>query len=477
MYCAAILNKMKSQKINLFKVVLVIAILFNFGLAEAKRKKVIIAKADSISTILKKYGIELKHVSIDIRQDDENLANLNQFEKKIPASVTKILTSYAVLSRFPLGSHFLTEVYTDQKNLYLKGGGDPSFVSENMWYLVNELTRKNLKVITGDIIVDDTLFDKVRYDESRENKRVDRAYDSPVGAMSFNWNAVNVFVKPTKVGQKAQVVVDPENDLYEVKNNTMTVSGNPKKELVVSISNTEKLVSVSGEVAERAPEKGIFKSIIDPELWSGINLKAFLKQRGIQVLGKVRAGIMPEQTELLVSVESKNLSYILSDMNKFSNNFVAEMLTKNLAVKEFKNNVSLKQGVDVIRTDLMKIGLKDKDFEIENPSGFTRNNKLSAYALTQVLQTIKNDFSMFPTFLESLPIAGIDGTLKKRMKDTVAQGYVRAKTGYLDGVVAIAGYAGRKDGSILTFSFLYNGPREEAIVREAFDQIILSSIK
>ena len=468
---------MKSQKINLIHVVLVLFTLFNFGLAEAKRKKVVIRPTDSISTILKKFDIDASHVSLEVKADDEDYLVLNQFEKKIPASVSKMLTSYAVLSRFPLGSKFLTQVYTDGNNLYLKGGGDPSFVSENMWYMVNELTRRNLKTISGDLIVDDTLFDKVRFDESREDKRVDRAYDSPVGAMSFNWNAVNVFVKPNKAGEKAQVVVDPENDFYELRNNTMTVSGVPKKDLVVSISNTEKTITVSGEVMAKAPEKAVFKSVNDPDVWSGVNLKAFLKQRGIQVLGKVKTGKVPDSAELLTSIESKNLSYILSDMNKFSNNFVAEMLTKNLAVSEGKTSASLKQGVDVIRSELAKIGLTSKDVEIENPSGFTRNNRLSAHALNKVMMAMKNDFSMFPTILESLPIAGIDGTLKKRMKDTPAQGFVRAKTGFLNGVVSLAGYAGRKDGTILTFSFLYNGPRDEAIVREAFDSIILSSLK
>jgi D-alanyl-D-alanine carboxypeptidase/D-alanyl-D-alanine-endopeptidase (penicillin-binding protein 4) len=468
---------MKSQKIFLFKVVLVSFILLNFSLAQAKRKKVAIKSNDSIATILKKYEIQPSHLSLEIKNDDEDVFSLNAFEKKVPASVSKVMTSYAVLARFPLGFHFVTQVYSDQKNLYFKGGGDPSFVSENMWYLVNELTRQNLKVIQGDIIVDDSLFDKVRFDDSREDKRVDRAYDSPVGAMSFNWNAVNVFIKPTKVGEKAQVVVDPENDLFELRNHTTTVSGNPKKDLVVSISNTEKLISVSGEVSAKAPEKAIFKSISDPEIWAGINLKAFLKQRGIQVLGKVKAGPVSEKAELLTSVESKNLSVILSDMNKFSNNFVAEMLTKNLPSKEIKSNISLKQGVDVIRNELNKIGLTAKDFEIENPSGFTRNNKLTANALNKILITIKNNFTMFPTFIDSLPIAGIDGTLKKRMKDTEAQGFVRAKTGYLNGVVSLAGYAGRKDGSVLTFSFLYNGPRDETIVREAFDQVLLSVLK
>ncbi|MBC7421685.1 MAG: D-alanyl-D-alanine carboxypeptidase/D-alanyl-D-alanine-endopeptidase [Bdellovibrio sp.] len=468
---------MKSEKNIIAQMVLAVFIMFNFSLAEAKKAKVKVFTTDSPATILKKYGLEATDVSMEIKNDDDEVLNVNAKEKKIPASVSKILTSYAVLKRFPLGSKFYTRVYFDKKNLYLKGGGDPSFVSENMWFLANELTRSGIKNIPGDLVIDDTLFDKVRFDESREDKRVDRAYDSPVGAMSFNWNAVNIFTRPGEVGQKARVFIDPDTGYFELRNETKTVSGAPKKDLAVSVSNADKVITVSGEVAQGAPEKAIFKSVNEPDIWAGVNLKSFLRQRGVEIRGVTKSGKTPVAAELIATLESKNLSYILADMNKFSNNFVAEMLTKNLAAGEDKTNISLKQGMDVIRGELNALGLNANDFEVINPSGFTRKNKLSAHALNRVLLAIKNDFSTFPTFLESLPIAGVDGTLKKRMKNSPAQGWVRAKTGYLDNVVALAGYAGRRDGQVLTFSFLYNGPRDEAIVREAFDQILISSLK
>jgi D-alanyl-D-alanine carboxypeptidase/D-alanyl-D-alanine-endopeptidase (penicillin-binding protein 4) len=163
-------------------------------------------------------------------------------------------------------------------------------------------------------------------------------------------------------------------------------------------------------------------------------------------------------------------------MNKFSNNFVAEMLTKGLAVEPGKR-ATLKQGVEIIKEELKKIGLDEKQITFINPSGLTRDNKFSAASLNKVLTAIKDDFSIFPAFVDSLPIAGIDGTLKKRFKGTDGEGWIRAKTGYLNNVVALAGYAGRRDGQVLTFSFLYNGPRDEGIVREAFDQILISRLK
>lgn len=451
--------------------------MLNLSPVLAKKKQTKIAANVSAIEVLKKYNINPEHVSLQILLDEEIVDQINSNQLKIPASVSKILTTYAVLKNLPLGHKFKTQLFYDGENLYLKGGGDPSFVSENMWFLVNEFHRQGIKTINKDIVVDDTLFDDVRFDESRESRRVDRAYDSPVGAMSFNWNAVNIYIRPTTLGKPAQVTVDPESDFYSLKNNTETVNGSVKKELIVSISNENHIISLKGDVSKNASEKAIYKSVDDPDIWAGTNLKSFLYQRGIQVKGRIRRGKVPASADLVATSESKSTASILADMNKFSNNFVAEMLTKNLGAKNKSEKASLSDGVIIIRNELKKIGLTDQDVIIENPSGLTRNNRMSAVALNKVLTALKNDFTVYSTVLESLPISGIDGTLKKRMKETVAEGWVRAKTGYLDGVVSLAGYAGKKNGEVFTFSFLYNGPQDESRVREAFDQILISKLQ
>lgn len=471
---------MKSLKKITLPAVLFLFTVFNLSLVHAKKHKYngVVRSQEKMNAlqILKKYKIDSSEISLEVRSEDEIIESVNPKQLKTPASVTKLLTTYAVLQKLPLGFKFKTQLFYDGHNLYLKGGGDPTFVSEKMWYLVNEFTRSEVKSVK-DIIVDDTLFDQVRFDESRESKRVDRAYDSPIGAMSFNWNAVNIFVKPNEVGKKAHVFVDPESDAFALVNQTLTVSGAAKKDLVVSISNADRKIIVSGEVSKNADEKAIFKGISEPDIWSGIQLKAFLKQRGIDATGAIKRGQVPSLAKVVATSESKSLPEVLADMNKFSNNFVAEMLTKNLAAQEVLQNATLKKGVEVIRSELKKLGLTAKDFEIDNPSGFTRENLLSAYALNEVLSALKNNFTTFPAVVESLPIAGIDGTLKKRMKGSVAEGWVRAKTGYLDGVVSLAGYAGKKNGEVYTFSFLYNGQRDEHLVREAFDQIVISLLQ
>lgn len=478
---------MRTRKNNSLQMVVLLAIFLvvflNFSLVQAKainktsKLKTRDISSDNFNLILSKHKISPENISLQILDGNEEVFSVNAELKKNPASLSKIVTSFAILKKIPVGYRFYTKLYSDGVNLYLQGGGDPTFVSENLWYLVNEFTRTGIKNIKGNLIIDDSLFDSVRFDDSRQDKRVDRAYDSPVGALSFNWNAVNIFVKPSKTGERANVTVDPISNYYTLVNSTITVSGAVKKELAVSISNTEKLITVSGDVLIGSKEKTIYKGIAEPDLWTGSNLIYFLQQRNISFEGKIVSGSVPEKAELVAVFESKSLSNILADMNKFSSNFVAEMLVKNMAAQEQKKGASLKRGVEMIREELAKVGISQDEISIVNPSGLTKNNSFSASSLNKVLNLIKKDFSIYPIFLEGLPVAGIDGTLKKRMKGTLAEGWVRAKTGSLDGVVSLAGFAGKRDGTIYAFSFLYNGLQDEATVREAFDQLIINSLK
>ena len=431
---------------------------------------------------MKSEGLSESDLTIEIRKDNKVVYALNENKKMVPASVTKILTSYAVLQQIPLNHKFKTEMFFDGKNIYVKGGGDPSFVSENMWYLVNEFKRQNISVISGDIVLDDSLFDQVRYDESRESKRIDRSYDAPVGALSFNWNSVNIYVRPDN--QKVKAIVDPESTYFSLTNSAKIVTGRAAKDLIISVNQDKRIIQVSGELLSKATEKAYYKNVSEPVYWFGENLKAFLKQRGITVQGKVKSGLVPKVAYSVATVESKNLSDILKDMNKFSNNFVAEMLTKNLAANTGESPARLSTGVDLIKKELSKIKITENEMTLINPSGFSRDNKFSAHVLTEVLNQIRNNFKIYPSFVESLPQAGLDGTLKKRMKNSVAEGYVRAKTGYLDGVISLAGYASRQEINLsdispdnYVFSFIYNGSKDEAVVRSAFDKILIQILK
>ncbi len=431
-----------------------------------------------ISHEVSKLHLQSGDLSLYAVSKKEVLIDLNSKKLMTPASVTKLITASAVLHALGPSTKLTTELLSSAQieetilkgDIYLHGGGDPSFVSESMWFLVNELTRTQITKIEGDIVVDDTLFDAVRFDSGREKVRNDRAYDAPIGAMSMNWNAVNVFVRPAKkVGEPALVFADPETSYIQIKNESKTVSGN-KADVFVSrkgkILEDEDSVGfgdaivISGKIGIEANEKVIFKNISQPDLWSGANLQAFLKARGISITGRVRAGKTPPGAKTLARFESKPLTQMISDMLKFSNNFVAEMLTKQLALKKGIVPATLVSGLEDIRIYLHFLGFKDDAIKIENPSGFSRQNKISALSLTNVLLKVQNDFKIFPELFAALPISGRDGTLKNRMKGLAEK--VRAKTGYMTGIAALAGFVDRGENEGVTFAFLFNGPADKA---------------
>jgi D-alanyl-D-alanine carboxypeptidase/D-alanyl-D-alanine-endopeptidase (penicillin-binding protein 4) len=445
-----------------------------------------------LKAVIKKHHFNESSLGLYIEDEGREIFNINASKLMVPASLTKIVTAAAVLNSFPMNKKFDTKIMANQviKNgklsgdLCLKGGGDPSFVSEKMWYLVNELKRTDLSIIEGDLLVDATRFDDELFDSGRESVRVDRAFDAPISAASFNWNSTNIFIRPGESsGAPAKVWLDPKSDYLELENNTKTTSKSGVKSLEASRvkSGDHDKIIVSGTISLDAPEAVIYKSISNPNLWIGLHLKEFLNQRGITLKGKVKVAACPANALAIATSPSKNLNEILSDMLKFSNNFVAEMLAKNLAAEQSTNSARMKDGIEEIKKYLDSIGFERKDYVLENVSGLTRDNRFSAKQLAFILNSVKNDFLYFPEFASGLPIAGVDGTLKNRMKSKNGlkmahpddQNLVRAKTGYLDGVVGLGGYIGRKNNSPLIFVFMFNGDYQQGMATRAmFDDLI-----
>lgn len=419
--------------------------------------------------------------------DGPPLIALNAEKMMIPASITKLVTAAIFLKHFPPGMRFKTQLVSTAARsgntlkgaLYLKGAGDPGFVSETMWFLVNAFTRTGITTVDGDLIVDDSLFDSLRFDPSRQADRVDRAYDAPTGAMSFNWNSVNIFVRPgTKAGDPAQVWLDPENSYVKLKGQVRTGGKGVKVNIDRDFDKKagQDVIHVSGSIAAGHPEFVQYKNITSPDLWSGANLKAFLAQRGITVKGSVSVGRAPADAALLAEAESKPVEQIVADMNKFSNNYVAEMLAKHLGLRR-QSPGSVAAGMSVIEEEIRSMGITKERMLLTNPSGLTRDNRVTAQAMWTLLKNVETDFQIYPEFLSSLPISGVDGTLKKRMKDGNGERQVRAKTGLLTGVVALAGYGSvGKSGKTLPFVFIYNGNADGALVRSVVDRFVVEKI-
>lgn len=386
-----------------------------------------------------------------------------------PASVTKVITGAAALSLFGPAFSFKTPVYYTgiikdgrlKGDLLFSGNGDPFLVSEILWQTAIDLRHLGIKGIDGDIVIDDALFDSETRDESRKDgkNKSTHAYDAPVSAFAVNFNTVAIAVAPTTFGRPALATVTPfPMRSVNLSSKVTTIHGAADTGVAASRSNQTGggiALQVSGSIGEDAALKKIYRSVSSPTVAAGDYIRGFLEDAGIKVKGRVRPGIVPVPAKLLYEIQGYEMRRIVAGLNTFSNNFIADMLTKRLGaaflasddptrkISELKGLGTLKSGVTVLSRFLREdVGIKS-NFTLINGSGLSTENRFSARQILSILTWVEKQGDLFPDFLGSLPASGWDGTLKKRIKkSTELAGMIRAKTGTLTDPITVASMAG-----------------------------------
>lgn len=423
-----------------------------------------------LSFIFKDEKLDKTHLGVQVYSitRQESLFEMNPNAPLSPASTIKLLTALVALKKLGPDYTYKTEVFMNgnlengvlRGDLYLKGGGDPSLVTERLALLVDEIMRSDIRSITGGIFVDDTTFDNVQIDPRRIPTETDRAYNAPVAGLNFNYNTTTLFFRPgAKVGAKARVYVEPNTGYVELLNQASTSARASAYTLTASRIRGKNgdAVLIKGNIPLGLKEQHSYFNITQPALYAGQALKYFLEARGVKIAGReVRSQKAPSSALKLAEHESLPLREIVTLMNKFSNNFIAETLVKTLG-RDIKGSPgSTAKGLEVILDESTRIGVNTAGFQIVSGSGLTRDNRTSAAQFVQLLNAAYLDFDVFPELLSSLPIAGRDGTLRNRMKGTSAFGRLRAKTGTIDGVSTLVGMVQSRGGELLAFSVLMN---------------------
>lgn len=392
---------------------------------------------------------------------------LSYQEDKIlkPASNLKLITTLAALKYLGSEYRFKTKVYSDgpiendilKGNLYVKGFGDPLLVSEQLWYLTNDLRRVGFRQVQGHLILDESFFDAIREVPHNLGKG-ERAYDAPLGALSINFNTTAIYVSPgVAVGTPAKVTVDPDNTYIKLINRSKTVSEHAKKTLeVIRLSGKDHdVILVKGQIPLATPEKRYYRNITHPLYYAAAMVRRFFQERGMTIQGKDKFERVPKGAQEILVYESRPLRILVSDLNKISNNFIAEQILKTLGAELKGEPGTTDKGLSVLKEFLMGLGIHN-GYQMVNGSGLSLENRMSAAQLVEVLKYGFYDFKLFPEYVSSMGIVGVDGTVEGRLKNTPVQGEVRVKTGSLTGVSALSGYLVTKQDEILVFSFLMN---------------------
>ncbi len=418
-------------------------------------------------------------------QSESIIYSLKKRSTFVPASVAKLITSYVALKTLGPEFTFRTEVYARHLpqsgyvtgNLYIKGYGDPFLVEEKTWILAEKLCSRGLKRVKGDLVIDGSYFSppvaKIDIDENRN-----RPYNSVLSALSVDFNTVAFEIfPPAEFGTKCHISPIPMSPYVNVINR-VRVSGEcsyPKIDVVRSArkDGVGEIFTLSGVIPHRARPFEIRSNVAFPLLFAGYALKTKLRALGTRIDGKVKLGKVPEESELLTTYHSPPLKDILYGLNRFSNNFMAEMIFRAIGAKVYGAPATVSKSKKVVETELRKLGLTSHDYFLVNGSGLSREMRVSPYAIMKILVNAYKDFSINAEFLSSLATPRTSGTLKCRFSCSPhSPPVLRAKTGSMNGVVSLAGYVSSREGKIFGVVILCNNVKNSAKVKNMIDKII-----
>lgn len=404
-----------------------------------------------------KLGVVVKSLTTN-----ESIFEFNADKLFIPASNQKVMISVAALSLLKPDYRFKTEFYSGGEvsagvlygGLYIKGYGDPTLEKDNLVFIANQLKMMGIREIRGGIIVDDSYFERTRFGKGWKSNWRGDVYSPPISALTLNHNTFEIHVSPSRPGGTPYIRLEPPGSYIQVFNKAVTSS--KKGGLSAHWVDGSNAVVLNGRISPRRSSQALELAVIDPTLYTGGVFKKALEDSGIKVSGAVSKGIVPNWSNSIYTHNSIPLSMIVNEYLKESVNVIGENLIKTLGAHFKGSPGSWETGAQVISDFLVGIGV-DNYFRIVDGSGLSNLNRVSPQTMTDVLQYAYTNKLIGPDFVKSLPIAGVDGTLKKRFRGSGLEGRVIAKTGYINNVRALSGYAFTRSGDVLAFSILSNG--------------------
>lgn len=423
----------------------------------------------SLISFIQEHNISADEISVYVRDVSAD-GPLIQHEVDVPrnpASTMKLLTTWAALKVLGPAWTWDTEVWTRgelrdgvlQGDLILKGYGDPFLVYESFWQLVHDLRLKGLQEITGDIIIDNSFFDLPLIDPAAFDGERERVYNAPPSALMFNFQATRLLFEPDLAANKVNVIAFPKPKL-PLTDQLEFVSGDCAKrrhkhqvqtQLDGSIKVSGPYVGSCGSRLETlvlsSPEEHVFNAFRD-----------FWQMLGGKLGGGLQTGSLKAGDRQYYVHTSMPLAEQIRLINKWSNNVMTRQVMLTVGAKMFEAPATLEKGRLAVLKVLTDQGVSTQGMLIDNGSGLSRNERVSARQFGELLQAIWRDPYM-PEMLNSLPLLGQDGTLARRFRHSDLAGRTRLKTGTLRDVSAIAGYMLTRSGKRVIVVMQQNGQR------------------
>jgi len=411
------------------------------------------------------------------------LAAYHEHEPLNPASNAKLFTAACALATLHGDHRYETTLSGSIKgnvvagSLVLRGYGDPSLRSADLWEMARDLKTRGVRKIEGDIVVDQRFFDEQTTPPAFEQQPHEwAAFRAPVSAVAVNENTLTMTVRPTAAGSPATVTFEPPGFVDE--DGTITsVEGGGADTVGLALAGSGQRMSahVSGAIALESRIARFTRRVEDPTLLAGYALKQILEEMKIDVEGDVRSAKAARgEASILVTHRSAPLSSLLYELGKMSDNFYAETIFKTIGGERRGRPAHAADSADVVTRWLGDVGAFDPGMAIKNGSGLFDANRVTAAATVQLLRAVWRDAAIRDEYVAQLSIGGVDGTLRGRFKRETQRRAVRAKTGTLDDAIALGGFVlGPPGRGPVAFSVLFNKVEGKAYgARSAADKLV-----
>ncbi len=440
-------------------------LLLLFALPANARGPSVESLPDNVAAAIAQAGIPEGEVGVyvhDLASDRELLA-FGADRPLNPASAMKLLTTFAALELLGPAYTWKTQAWLDgvldggrlDGNLVLKGYGDPKFSMESLWLFLRDLRSRGLRDIHGDLLMDRSFFAIDSYDPALFDNEPSRPYNVGADALLLNYKAFRLQFVPDERRQEVGIFSEPALPQTLLVNKLQLGPGScdawPERPSING--NT---LTFAGVFPSGCGEKFRYFSLLSANDYAQALFGQLWNQVGGNWSGEVRDAEVPATAALFATWESPPLSELIRDVNKLSVNVMARQIFLTLGGRE-NPPATLEKSRQALREWLERRNLSFPELTVENGAGLSRTDRISARHLAQVLIAAYRS-PLMPEYMASLSLAAVDGTMKNRLGNTPAAGRSHLKTGYIEGVRALAGYTLDAGGRMLAVVLIINHP-------------------
>jgi serine-type D-Ala-D-Ala carboxypeptidase/endopeptidase (penicillin-binding protein 4) len=438
--------------------------------------------------VLDGHGISPDDVSILVQPVDSDTPVLSHRADvpRNPASVMKLVTTWSALEILGPAYTWRTEVYflgdfdgrTLDGDLAIKGYGDPFLVVEEVWKMLRRLRNLGLEEITGDLLLDDSFFDVREPPPGEFDNEPFRTYNVVPNALLANFKAVRFQFFADTVGGRVKVATDPVLPNLDIRNR-LELGDGPCRGYQggISFSVTDpgpaSRVVFEGRFPAACNTYELSRTVLEHDTYLYGLFEGLWNELGGSLHGGLERGVVPEDARLVMTWRSRPLGDQIRSINKNSNNVMTRQLVYTIGAETSEAPGTREKGIEGIRSFLDERGIDTSPLVIDNGAGLSRDARVSASLLAAILrQATRSPYAS--EFVSSLSLGGVDGTTRRRFDERAGAGRMHVKTGRLDHVSALAGYAHRPSGQDYVLVILVNtldahrGPGqelEEAVTR------------